>query len=287
MPLLGAHMSIAGGYYKAADAAAALGMDTVQVFTKSNSQWRAKPLTDDDTARFRDAVEAHGLRRNCSHASYLINLASPDAELRSKSADALTVEVERAEALGLDGVVLHPGAFLKSSEEEGLARVAEGLDLVHDRTEGVEADVWLEATAGQGTCLGHRFEHLGTIIQETASSERLGVCIDTCHVFAAGYALGTEAEYEATIAELDRHVGLGRVRAWHLNDSKKPLGSRVDRHDHIGEGHMGEGPFRRVLTDERFAELPMYLETKKEQRDGREMDAVNLETLRRLATGRP
>ena len=285
MPLLGAHMSIAGGYYKAADAAAALGMDTVQIFTKNNNQWAAKPLTEEATERFREAVAAHGLRKNCSHASYLINLASPDAELRAKSADALTVEVERAEALGLAGVVLHPGAFLKSSEDEGLVRVAEGLDLVHGRTEGVMAEVWLEATAGQGTCLGHRFEHLGAIRSAVADAARVGVCVDTCHIFAAGYALESEADYEATIADLARHVGLQHVRAWHLNDSKKPLGSRVDRHDHIGEGHMGLEPFRRVTNDPRFADLPMFLETKKETRDGREMDAVNLETLRKMTAG--
>ena len=283
MPLLGAHMSIAGGYWKAAAAAGELGMDTVQIFTKNNNQWAAKPLTDEDTDRFKDAVTEHGLRKNCSHASYLINLASPDDALRGKSADALTVEVERAEAFGLEGVVLHPGAFMKSCEEDGLARVAEGLDAVHERTAGVRAQVWLEATAGQGTCLGHRFEHLGAIIDGVADPGRLGVCVDTCHVFAAGYPLAERKDYLATIRALDKAVGLGRVKAWHLNDSKKPLGSRVDRHDHIGEGEMGLDPFRHVLGDKRFRSLPMYLETKKEDRDGEPMDAVNLRTLRGLA----
>ena len=282
MPLLGAHMSIAGGYYKAADAAAALGMDTVQIFTKNNNQWAAKPLTDDETRRFRDAVSKYGLKHNCSHASYLINLGSPDDALHAKSADALTVEIERAEAFGLDGVVLHPGAFMKSCEEDGIARVAAGLESVHKRTAGVTTQVWLEATAGQGTCLGHRFEHLRDIIAAVAASDRLGVCIDTCHIFAAGYPLIERADYEATIAELDATVGLNRVRAFHLNDSKKDLGTRVDRHDHIGEGFLGLEPFRHILNDPRFATLPMFLETKKEQRDGREMDAVNLETLRGL-----
>ena len=282
MPLLGAHMSIAGGYYKAADAAAALGMDTIQIFTKNNNQWAAKPLTDDETRRFRDAVSKYGLKHNCSHASYLINLGSPDDALHAKSADALTVEIERAEAFGLDGVVLHPGAFMKSCEEDGIARVAAGLESVHKRTAGVTTQVWLEATAGQGTCLGHRFEHLRDIIAAVAASDRLGVCIDTCHIFAAGYPLIERADYEATIAELDATVGLNRVRAFHLNDSKKDLGTRVDRHDHIGEGFLGLEPFRHILNDPRFATLPMFLETKKEQRDGREMDAVNLETLRGL-----
>ena len=283
MPLLGAHMSIAGGYWKAAAAAGELGMDTVQIFTKNNNQWAAKPLTGEDTDRFKEAVAEHGLRKNCSHASYLINLASPDDALHAKSADALTVEVERAEAFGLDGVVLHPGAFMKSCEEDGLARVAEGLDAVHKRTAGVRTQVWLEATAGQGTCLGHRFEHLGAIIDAVVDSDRLGVCVDTCHVFAAGYPLTGRKEYLATIRALDKAVGLGRVKAWHLNDSKKPLGSRVDRHDHIGEGEMGLDPFRHVLGDKRFRSLPMYLETKKEDRDGEPMDAVNLRTLRGLA----
>lgn len=282
MPLLGAHMSIAGGYYKAVDAAAAFGMDTVQIFTKNNNQWRAKPLSDEDVRLFREALERTGIRKPCSHDSYLINLASPDDALWEKSIAAFIEELQRAEALGLLGVVMHPGSFVISDEEAGLARVVEGLDIACRETKQCAVEVWLEVTAGQGTNLGHRFEHIAYIIEHAKYPQRMGVCVDTCHIFAAGYPLGTDAEYEATIGDLDRVIGLDRVRAFHLNDSKRELGSRVDRHAHIGEGHIGLEPFRRVLNDKRFADLPMYLETNKETRDGEEMDAVNLRTLRGL-----
>ncbi len=282
MPLLGAHMSIAGGYYKAAQAAAELGMDTVQLFTKNNNQWRAKPITDEDVRLFQEAMSESGLQIPCAHDSYLINVASPKDELWQKSLDALVVEMERAEALGLAGVVMHPGSFVDSSEEAGLERIIKALDEAIKRTKGFAVEFWLETTAGQGTNLGHRFEHLATLIEGVKDSARLGVCVDTCHVFAAGYGLKTKKEYNATIAELDDVIGLDRVRAFHLNDSKKPQGSRVDRHDHIGEGELGLEPFRFILNDRRFAKLPMYLETKKEDRDGEAMDVVNLRTLRSL-----
>lgn len=282
MPLLGAHMSIAGGYYKAANAAAELGMDTVQIFTKNNNQWAGKPLSDDDIERFRTAVDEHGLKHNCSHASYLINLGSPDDALWTKSIDAMVVELERAEALGLEGVVMHPGAHVKSGEDAGLERIAAGIDDVHRKTDGITTKIWLEATAGQGSCLGHRFEHLAHTFDNVAQPERLAVCIDTCHIFAAGYPLIERKDYLATIRELDTVVGLDRVEAFHLNDSKKAFGSRVDRHDHIGEGELGLEPFRHVLNDKRFKKLPMFLETKKEERDGQPMDAINLQTLKSL-----
>lgn len=282
MPLLGAHMSIAGGYYKAVEAAATLGMETVQLFTKNNNQWRAKPLTDDDVRLFRDALDTHKLQVPCAHDSYLINIGSPKDELWRKSIEALVVELERAEALGLAGVVMHPGSHVDSSEAEGLNRIVQGLNETLQRTKGFAVELWLETTAGQGTNLGYRFEHLAHLIDQVKDNTRLGVCVDTCHVFAAGYGMKTKAEYTATMAELDDVVGLDRVRAFHLNDSKKPRGSRVDRHDHIGEGELGPEPFRFVLNDKRFAKLPMYLETKKEDRDGEPMDAVNLRTLQSL-----
>lgn len=283
MPLLGAHQSIAGGYYKAVETAAKFGMDTVQLFTKNNNQWRAKPLTDEDVRLFREALERTGIKKPCAHDSYLINLASPNDELWDKSTQAFIEELRRADALGLLGVVMHPGSYLDSSDEAGLARVVKSLDIACRQTEECAVEVWLEVTAGQGTNLGHRFEHLAYLIEHTKYPERMGVCIDTCHIFAAGYPLGTDSEYESTIRELDRVIGLDRVRAFHLNDSKRELGSRVDRHAHIGEGHIGLEPFRRVLNDKRFADLPMYLETNKETRDGEEMDAVNLRVLRGLS----
>ncbi|MCG6155745.1 deoxyribonuclease IV [Rubinisphaera margarita] len=282
MPLFGSHLSIAGGYYKAADAAAQLDMQTVQIFTKNNNQWRAKPLTDEDAERFKSAVEKAGLKSCCAHNSYLINLGSANVELFEKSRDAMIIELERAEALGLSGVVMHPGSFVEDTEAGGLKRIAKGIDQVHKATKGFRTELWLETTAGQGTCLGHRFEHLREIIDRVKQPELLGVCVDTCHIFAAGYPIGTEEEYRSTFQEFDDVIGLDRIRAFHINDSKKPCGSRVDRHDHIGEGHLGLEPFRHLVNDPRFDELPMYLETKKEKRDGVEMDAVNLKTLQGL-----
>lgn len=290
MPLLGAHMSIAGGYYKAVEAAAALGMDCVQLFTKNNNQWRAKPLSEADADLFREALARTGVREPCAHDSYLINLASPADELWRKSLEAFVVELERADALGLKGVVMHPGSYTTTSEEEGLARIVRALDEALDRTVGQSVEIWLENTAGQGTNLGHRFEHLKEIIDGVQDATRIGVCIDSCHLLAAGYPIVERKDYLATMKELDRVVGLPRVRAFHLNDSKRELGSRVDRHAHIGEGHLGTETFRHILNDRRFRKLPMYLETPKGTRDGAELDAINLAALRSLsaeATGRP
>jgi deoxyribonuclease-4 len=281
LPLFGSHLSIAGGYYKAADKAASLGMDTVQIFTKNNNLWQGKPLADEDVKLFREAVERAGLQRPCAHNSYLINLASPDETLWQKSLEALVVELQRAEVMGLDGVVMHPGSFVTSSEEEGLARIAKAIDLVHKQTKGFKCQLWLETTAGQGSNLGHRFEQIGTLLGTINNPERVGVCVDSCHIFAAGYPLQTPDEYAATMAEFDQQIGVDRIRAWHLNDSKKPLGSRVDRHD-IGEGFLGMEPFRHIVNDPRFADVPMYLETEKGERDGEELDAINLRTLKSL-----
>jgi len=282
MPLLGAHMSIAGGYHKAAEAAGTLGMTTVQIFTKNNAQWRAKPITDEEAEAFRAAVAAAGLEKPCSHASYLINLASPNAELWRKSVDGFAVELERAERLGLVGVVVHPGTATGIDEQAGLENVIRALNAAVGSAKAERVEVWLEATAGQGASLGHRFEHLSEILDRVERPERYGVCLDTCHVFAAGYPLITPEEFAASFAAFDRTVGFGRLRAMHLNDSKKPCGSRVDRHDHIGEGCLGLEPFRHLLNDPRFAGLPMYLETAKGSRDGVELDAVNLQVLRGL-----
>lgn len=298
MPLLGAHMSIVGGFYKAADAAAELDCETVQIFTSApgrwpvnkvtkrpgviGGEWAGKPLAEKEIDRFRDAIANHGLKHNCSHASYLINLGTPDDDLWGKSIASLVVEVTRASLLGLEGVVLHPGAHVESGEEAGLARVAAGLDEVHRQTDGATANVWLEVTAGQGTCLGHRFEHIAHAFDHVDQPDRLGVCVDTCHIFAAGYPLIERKDYLATMRDLESIIGIDKVRAFHLNDSKKPLGSRVDRHDHIGEGELGLKPFEHVLNDKRFRKLPMFIETKKEDRDGEQMDAVNLRTLRSL-----
>ena len=285
----GAHMSMAGGHDRAVHAAHRVGFGTVQLFTKSNNQWRAAPLTDAHVSAFRAALAETGVDRPVAHNSYLINLGSPDDALWQKSIEALVVELERGEALGIADLVCHPGAHVGSGEEAGLERIARGLDEVHRRTAGFRIRVDLETTAGQGSCLGHRFEHLGAILGRVAEPERLGVCVDTCHVFAAGYSLDTPESYNGTIAELERAVGVGRVRAWHLNDSLKGRGSRVDRHAGIGRGMMGLEPFRHVVNDPRFAGLPMILETPKgtDAETGEEMDAVNLRVLRGLRAGEP
>ena len=279
---LGAHMSMAGGYDRAVRAASRVGFETVQLFTKNNNQWKAPPLTEAHVSAFRAAAAETGVADHVAHNSYLINLASPDDALWNKSIDAMTVEVERSEALGIGDLVAHPGAHVGSGEDEGLARIARGIDEVHRRTRGVEVRIDLETTAGQGSCLGHRFEHLGRILGSVAEPERLGVCVDTCHIFAAGYAFGTAEEYDGMIGELDRAVGPGRVRVWHLNDSRRERGSRVDRHEGIGRGHLGLEPFRNVVNDPRFRAIPMILETPKGSEAGEELDALNLRVLRLL-----
>jgi len=286
MPILGAHMSIAGGYYRAVELAHAAGCDCVQLFTKNNNQWRAKPLTNEDVEKFQDALVRHRIRHTTAHTSYLINLASPDPLLWQKSVESFAEELVRAEALGIPGLVVHPGAYTTSSEQQGIERVISALDLVHRNLPGLRVQTLLENTAGQGSCLGWRFEHLAAMIAGVEQPERIGVCIDTCHTFAAGYPLGSKADYEATIAEIGRVVGLKRIKAIHLNDSKTKLGSRVDRHAHIGRGCLGLEAFRYLLNDRRFAKVPMHIETAKEQENGEEMDVVNLRTLRSLVERR-
>lgn len=282
MPILGAHMSIAGGYYRAVEKAHTAGCECVQLFTKNNNQWRAKELVDDDVARFNDALERLAIRHPIAHDSYLINLASPDDTLWKKSIDAFVVEMLRAERLGIPYVVTHPGATVGASEQAGLTRVAQALDEVHRQTKGIRAMCLLETTAGQGSCLGCTFEHLAEIIDRVQDPDRLGVCFDTCHVFAAGYPLSGEKEYRETMREFDRKVGTKLIKAFHLNDSKREQGSRVDRHAQIGQGHLGLEPFRLLLNDSRFKQVPMYLETPKGQLDGEDLDVINLRTLRGL-----
>jgi deoxyribonuclease-4 len=285
MPILGAHQSIAGGYFKAAEAAARCGCDCVQLFTKNNNQWRAKPIVEEDVVKFRAALAEHKITHPIAHNSYLINMAAADGPLWKQSVDAFVVELLRAEMLGIPYVVAHPGAYTTTSEEAGLKQIVRALDEVHRQTRGLTVVTLLENTAGQGSSLGHRFEHLATIIEGVKEHDRLGVCIDTCHTFAAGYPLAPKKEYIATMRELDATVGLDRVHAFHLNDSKKPFGSRVDRHEHIGKGAIGVEAFRLLLGDRRFGNVPMYLETPKEadgEFRGEELDRMNLATLRGL-----
>lgn len=282
MAILGAHMSIAGGYYKAAELAGQCHCNCVQIFTKNNNQWRAKQISDEDVERFRTRLGELHLLHPLSHSSYLINLASPDAELWKKSIDAMIIELHRAERLGIPFVVVHPGSFTTSSEQAGINRVARGLDEIHAQTRGITAGCLLENTAGQGSNLGWRFEQLAAILGRVQDPDRVGVCFDTCHAFAAGYPMGTEKEYKSTMRQFNRIIGIKRLKAFHLNDSKRELGSRVDRHQHIGHGCLGLEPFRRLLNDLRFRMTPMYLETPKEKFNGEDWDVINLRTLRGL-----
>jgi deoxyribonuclease IV len=307
MPLFGAHMSIAGGLHKAVLAAQSYGMETFQMFTsspsqwcvtpapaskkelqsgkfltKNNNQWNAKDLSADDVKLFRDTLKRSKLKFPTAHDSYLINLASPDPVLYQRSLEAFVVEVQRAEALGLAYLVMHPGTPTDGDDEAGLERIIQAFDAIHARCPECRVKVLLETTAGQGKSLGWRFEHLAAILERVKESKRLGVCLDTCHVFAAGYPLSPEADYEETMSEFDRLIGLARLKVFHMNDSKKPLGSRVDRHEHIGQGHLGLEPFRLLVNDPRFEKVPMIMETPKEGPNDEDMDVVNLNTLRTL-----
>jgi deoxyribonuclease-4 len=282
MPLFGAHMSIAGGYHQALMAAVAHQCQTVQLFTKNSNQWKAKEITDAEAALFRKTLRSSHLRFPMAHDSYLINLASPDDSLFRKSVEAFAEEYQRAERLGLRYLVTHPGCHMDSGEEAGLRRVALGLDEVLARCPSFRVQILLEITAGQGSSLGHRFEHLARILALVKEPDRLGVCFDTCHAFAAGYALAPLPEYRATMREFDRVIGLRRIRAFHVNDSLKAFGSRVDRHAHIGQGHLGLEPFRLLVNDPRFRSRPMILETPKEQAGDSDMDSENLRVLRGL-----
>jgi deoxyribonuclease IV len=287
-PLFGAHMSVAGGLPRAVDRAIAHRCDAFQIFAKNANQWRGRPLDRAEIREFRSRVKASGLGPVVSHASYLINLATTNAALRRQSIDAMGDELDRAEALGLLGVVLHPGCYTIGSADAGLALIADGLlELLRTRRRG-RAMVLLEHTAGQGTSLGCTFEQLAAIIARMKCHPRVGVCLDTCHLLASGYDIASQEGYDSTVAQFERVVGLERLRVWHMNDSKRPLASRVDRHEHIGKGHIGLDGFRRIVNDPRFRGMPMLLETPKgpsrapTKIEVDPLDARNLAALRQL-----
>jgi deoxyribonuclease-4 len=280
--LLGSHQSIAGGVEKALARGQEVGCDTIQIFVKTPNRWVSKPLAEENVVAFQAAVAETGIWPVFAHSLYLINLATPDEELWDKSVAALVDDLERCERLALPGLVIHPGSHMGSGEEAGLARIAAALDEVHVRLPGYQVQVWLETTAGQGDHLGFRFEQLRAMIDGVRVPERLGICFDTAHAFAAGYELRTREGFDETWDAFDRVLGLERLRAVHLNDSKRELGSRVDRHEHIGQGLLGLEPFRFLLNDVRFRGLPMTLETEK----GPDLaeDKENLRVLRSLIT---
>jgi deoxyribonuclease IV len=276
----GAHMSISGGLHKAFGHGERAGCEALQIFSKNQQQWRAKPLTEADIATFKAEHQRCGAWPLVVHDSYLINLATPGDELWEKSIAAFGEELERCAALGIPYLVTHPGAHTGSGEDAGLRREADALNRLFKEGVGGDVLVLLETTAGQGTCLGYRFEHLARLIELVEHQERLGVCVDTCHILAAGYDIRTPEAYTATFAEFDRLVGLDRIKVFHVNDSQKGLGSRVDRHTHIGEGEIGIEGFRALVNDARFVDLPMILETPK----GEDLaeDIANLAQLRGL-----
>jgi deoxyribonuclease-4 len=280
--MFGSHLSIAGGMSNALLAAEKLGCQTVQVFTKNQQQWRCKPLESRCVADWSAHVKRLKFNKTVSHDSYLINLASPDDALWEKSTALFIEEVRRCTLLGIPYLVTHPGAHLGAGEEAGLRRVAAALDVVQDCVGPCNVTTCLEITAGQGSSLGYRLEHLAKIMQSVRQPRRLGVCLDTAHLFAAGYDFRGR-KYEKFRRELGSIVGLRSVKVWHLNDSKRELGSRVDRHDHIGHGKIGLDGFRPIVRDDAFVKVPKILETPKTKtEDGRDWDEVNLETLRSL-----
>ena len=277
---LGAHMSIAGGLHLALERGQALGCFAVQIFVKNQRQWAARPLGGDEVRAFHAARRSTGILSVFAHASYLINLASPVAAAWEHAVDAFTDELERAEALGLGCVAIHPGSHLGAGVEAGLDRVGAAVAETLRRTRGYRVRVALENTAGAGGTIGRTFGELGTLLDRTGLAARVGVCLDTCHLFAAGYDVRTAAGYRAALTECARTVGIDRVLAFHLNDAKAPLGSGLDRHEHIGRGELGLVPFRLLLADRRFRAVPKVLETPKAPEPA--ADLRNLATLRRL-----
>lgn len=275
--LIGAHISTKGGLHTVFERAAAINASAIALFAKNSNQWKGKTLTDEDVQTF---ASLRNIQPIVTHASYLINLATTNPEFHEKSIAAMIDELDRAERLGIHGVVLHPGAHLEAGVDAGLDQIARSIDQIHAAIPDHQVATFLETAAGQGSCVGCTFEELGRIIDAVDDKKRVGICIDTCHVFAAGYEIRTHDGYEKMVEEVDRFVGIENVGVFHLNDSKKGLGSRVDRHQHIGEGEIGLEAFRLLLNDARFARIPKLLETPKTIET--ESDRRNIATLRSL-----
>jgi deoxyribonuclease-4 len=281
LTLLGAHMSIRGGVSMAIERARSIGCTAMQMFVKNNMQWFARPLRPEEIRAFLNHVQRGELSSIFGHANYLINLAATNPQFHANSIRALSEELIRADHLELPFLVLHPGAHLGAGEEAGLEKIVNSIDEVLRKIPHVKTKIALETTAGQGSCLGYRFEHLAYITANVREPQRLVVCLDTAHLFAAGYDIGSETSARKTLREFDRVIGRDRLVAIHLNDSKTARGSRVDRHEHIGKGRIGLDAFRFIMRDRRFRKIPKVLETPKEK-ELRE-DVMNLKTLRTLA----
>jgi deoxyribonuclease-4 len=276
-------MSISGGLYKAPLKGREAGCQAIQIFTRNRNRWKSKKLSTKEIDLFHKACEETSIRVVAAHSSYLINLASTRSHVFEKSVHALLQELERAELLEIPYLVMHPGAHVGGGEKKGLKRIAGALNDVLERTSDYRVQILLETTAGQGTSLGYRLEHLAEILEMTESQDRLGICMDTCHAFAAGYDFRTAKAYRQFLKEFDRILGLDRLGLFHINDSKNGLGSRVDRHEHPGAGCIGLKPFSFFLNDPKLAHLPFLLETPKgKNKDGLDWDRVNLNLLRSL-----
>jgi len=279
--LLGAHFSIAGGMYKALYEAVSYQCNTLQIFTKNANTWKEKTLSDKEIAKFKEAKKETGIYEITSHASYLINIAGADKKKSAMSCEALKQELIRCDQLNIPYIVLHPGSHMGDGEINGIMRVADNINRIFKITDGLNTRLLLETTAGQGSGIGHTFEQLAAIIEQIHDKSRIGVCMDTCHIFAAGYDISTSDGYRTTITEFDRVVGLDNLYIIHLNDSKKKAGSRVDRHEHIGEGFIGLDAFKYIINDFRFKNIPKIIETPKAKgiKDG---DKMNLNRLKSL-----
>jgi deoxyribonuclease-4 len=261
--LIGAHTSIAGGVSTSIDRAEKLHFTAIQIFTKNNNQWNAEPLSNREIEHFKNKLHESHIRFVQAHDSYLINLCAKDKALLKKSRLSFIDELERCEQLGISYLNFHPGAHGGQGEEEGLKLIVESMNIAHEETKNFHVSTMLETTAGQGTSLGHRFEHLREIIERVDKPERMSVCIDTAHIFAAGYDITSAKKYKEVMKEFDDIVGLDLLKAFHMNDSKKELGSRVDRHEHIGKGFIGKAGFKNIMCDRKIANVPKILETPK------------------------
>ncbi|MFN0157301.1 MAG: deoxyribonuclease IV [Bacteroidota bacterium] len=281
--LLGAHMSTVGGVHTALERGTRIGCTTMQVFVKNNNQWHGKPLTDEDVASYKSAGAKASIAPVIAHAAYLINMCATNPATLKQSRLAFADELTRCEAFGIKALVFHPGAHVGAGEDEGIKHIAESLNIAHEKTPGFNTLSTLECTAGQGSAIGYRFEHLRAIIDLVEEKNRMAVCLDTCHLFASGYDISTEGGWEKTMTEFNDVVGFDRLVAIHVNDSKKGLGSRVDRHEHIGKGLIGLTAFRMLMNDSRLSSIPKILETEKSE-DMHE-DIENMDVLRSLAQG--
>jgi deoxyribonuclease-4 len=278
--LIGAHMSISGGVFNSLTWGRECGCATIQIFTKSNNQWRAKELSELEVKQFEQNQKETGIAPVVAHNSYLINLGSPDKILYEKSKEAMLIELQRAEKLSLPYLVMHPGSHIGDGEDRGLKRIASAINWLIEKTKDFKVMLLLETTAGQGSNLGYKFEQLAEIIDLTENKKRIGVCYDTCHTFTAGYELRKKEGYEKTFKDFDKIIGLKNLKVIHLNDSKKELGSKIDRHEHIGKGFIGLEGFKLIMNDKKWENVPKILETPKDE--GLESDKKNLKALMSL-----